>query len=265
MPIFISKELVAIVRQHHKSVLKGIFKLFKDSHFCDSTIRCKSTEWRVHRVVVCSQSTILNGACSNPIEEGVIVLDDDLLPFVEQMIIFLYTLNYESKLDIPEISINMEGATDEKSMVIAPLVDAHMYALGGKYRIWRLKELSKEKFIDSLESASKQPYFKTCSDYIVSVIKLVYDSTPHADRGLRDVIKSTSKEFMSSWLKLSDGRDLLRRRPQLALDICDQIHGHPLNLPWPRTGRVEQCGACLQKRNDLRALYLCEECDLSYL
>ncbi|PVH71125.1 hypothetical protein DL98DRAFT_471994 [Cadophora sp. DSE1049] len=80
-----------------QSLVESITRCFDDDTYSDLTIVCGDRSWKVHRVVVCSQSRVLHAACMTGFKEaqtGVVDLDDDDPAPVETMLKFFYTGNY---------------------------------------------------------------------------------------------------------------------------------------------------------------------------
>lgn len=72
-------------------------RLHLGGKYSDLTITCNYKQWAVHKAIVCSRSGFFDGACSHQFREaetGVIDLSEDDAEAVEQMIHFLYYLDY---------------------------------------------------------------------------------------------------------------------------------------------------------------------------
>ncbi|KAF2213786.1 hypothetical protein CERZMDRAFT_95824 [Cercospora zeae-maydis SCOH1-5] len=72
-------------------------RLHLNGKFSDLTITCNDKRWAVHKAIVCSRSGFFDGACSHQFREansGVIDLSEDDEDAVEQMIHYLYHLDY---------------------------------------------------------------------------------------------------------------------------------------------------------------------------
>ncbi|KAM3416586.1 hypothetical protein BST61_g8177 [Cercospora zeina] len=75
----------------------GWRRLHLNGKFSDMTITCNFKQWAVHKAIVCSRSGFFDGACSHQFREansGVIDLSEDDEDAVEQMIHYLYHLEY---------------------------------------------------------------------------------------------------------------------------------------------------------------------------
>lgn len=159
---------------------------------------------------------------------GRIVLEEDDASAVERMLMYLYTLDYDDGRssspavssfvpgdhDAKAVEDDFEGSvlgsenhevtlvtaeplqhTDQESLsapseddqkrtrVIANMLlsNIQVYAVAEKYDIPELKELAKSKFLDYVD------FLLSVEDY-AAIIKLVYESTPNSDRGLRDAV-----------------------------------------------------------------------------
>ncbi|PPJ51972.1 hypothetical protein CBER1_10703 [Cercospora berteroae] len=72
-------------------------RLHLNGKFSDLTITCNYKQWAVHKAIICSRSGFFDGACSHQFREantGLIDLSEDDEDAVEQMIHYLYHLDY---------------------------------------------------------------------------------------------------------------------------------------------------------------------------
>ncbi|XMA13707.1 hypothetical protein WAI453_006498 [Rhynchosporium graminicola] len=88
-----------------QSFLDSITVCFDNDTYSDLTIKCRDRSWKVHRVIVCSQSNVLHAACMAGFKEahtGVIDLDNDEPVSVEIMLKYFYTGKYNELGPTPE-------------------------------------------------------------------------------------------------------------------------------------------------------------------
>lgn len=84
-------------RNAQSELMHALSALHLGGKYSDLTITCNYKQWSVHRAIVCSQSGFFDGACSHQFREassGTIDLSEDDEEAVEQMIHFLYHLDY---------------------------------------------------------------------------------------------------------------------------------------------------------------------------
>lgn len=48
---------------HKSSLVTGMEELFLSGKYSDTTIRCGSEEWKVHRSIICQRSRFFAAAC----------------------------------------------------------------------------------------------------------------------------------------------------------------------------------------------------------
>ena len=107
---------------------------------------------------------------------------------VEHMITYLYSLKYP------------QGNRVLTNMAANLLFDAKMYAMADKYDLSSLKLQVKRAFAMPLDSdvqaaleyhldTNWETGYKSSSELIADLARIVYTNTPDSDRGLRDVIK----------------------------------------------------------------------------
>ena len=113
---------------------------------------------------------------------------------------------------------------------------AKIYSLADKYAISGLKRVARDAIRDTLND-----YMYACDiaisgtyayygpwDSLVACVKEVYTSTPHHDRGLRDLITSTLRRNMH--LFENEGlKALMLEIAQLSFDVLMEYHRDPLH------------------------------------
>ena len=151
------------------------------------------------------------------------------------MIDFLYKLDYEdgfqskgshtlittgfgplvfpSRIEEEHQEPTSQDLRDELSLeTSASIVNAQVYAVADKFEVPGLKALSQQKFRDSIASDWNLPVFPR-------VVRLVYESTPAQDQGLRSVIASVSQCHFSVLKHREEFAEVLREVHDFALDI----------------------------------------------
>ncbi|KMU74568.1 hypothetical protein CISG_04275 [Coccidioides immitis RMSCC 3703] len=140
-----------------------------NSQFADLTIRVADEEFKVHKVVVCGQSEFFSRMFSSDWKENVnneVKLGEVDPSAVEAMIHFMYGIDYDS-------------SGSGRGRVSPVFFNTQVYALAEEYEVQKLKQLAKEKFATSVRACWDMDDFPP-------VIVEVYNTTPSADRGLRD-------------------------------------------------------------------------------
>ncbi|KAL4781808.1 hypothetical protein BJX76DRAFT_349890 [Aspergillus varians] len=159
--------------------------------FADMTVITLGKEFRVYKLVLCSQS----GYFASMFNENWLLEGDDNR-FVQTMIEFIYGFDYDT---------TDHGNTSPMAVHITA------YQIADKYNVPRMKEHIVGKF---------EKLVKVCwdlDDFPLAIVE-VYQTTPMCDRGLRDpIVQVTSRHFSellekegfakSDW-KLSDPIDI---------------------------------------------------------
>ncbi|KAG7009190.1 hypothetical protein G7Y79_00003g010580 [Physcia stellaris] len=149
--------------------VRGLQLALETGKYSDFTITCCAREWKVHRVILCSQSKYFELACEEKkFKEGasrILALEEDDADMVDHMLRFLYTSYYPNDADSGQ----------------QLLVNATVYALADKYQITALKNLAKYKFESALHSGWDIVNFS-------EVVGMVYTTTLASDRALRDCL-----------------------------------------------------------------------------
>jgi len=213
---------------------------YKSGEFADFVIKCEGREWKVHRVIISSRSGYFRKACQEAFREGMdkcINLEEEDPYMVEKMLLSLYTLDDQESQQIhpKEHQKTPASKSMDTSKVVhrVPRIDpcqelltnAEMYAMGDKYDIPRLRQLSMARFSHLLEIVAKD--WNRCDlEVLPQVIECVFQTTVCSDRGLRDPLVPVLK---THWLHIQDSLpevvDYLKRNGEAALELlnCDKV------------------------------------------
>ncbi|KAL4777963.1 hypothetical protein BJX76DRAFT_363185 [Aspergillus varians] len=211
-PVAVKIKAEALEGDENKGDLTAsIQRYFHASTFSDMTIVTKDQKFDVHRLIVCGQSEFFSRLFSHnwkEVTEKVIQLEEDDPRAIEAMIYFLYGFNYDS-------SGSDQGRTSPM------LFNVKVYQIGDKYGVPKLKAEAKEKFSVAI---------KTCwemDDFPIAIAS-AYSTTASTDRGLRDLLVSTSLEHINDLLKNDDFKQTLRETLGFAADLV-QNQGHQVS------------------------------------
>ena len=182
--------------------------LLYSEKYSDLTITTQLRSFKVHKAIVCTQSKVLAAMSDSGFKESstlVLRLEHDDAATVERVLTFFYTGEYD------------QGKPDVTSGGARPHVDAMLmantlvYSIADKYDIPRLKDLAKHKFEKTaLSSGSK---------YFPSIVAAVFDTTPDADRGLRDVVANIGARHVDEVLANKAWIDLLNQNGAIGTAI----------------------------------------------
>ncbi|KAF6235108.1 hypothetical protein HO173_006735 [Letharia columbiana] len=229
---------------HKDRLLASNELLWTSQKYSDMTIRCGSKEYKVHRSVICPRSTFFAAACNGEFMEAksaTITMNDDDLQAVENMLLYLYTLDYPDE-EVPNVPAD-HGAMDsslpphlrtisttteedtnvgttlgliEGTTLHDPRMMNHalVYAVADKYDIPELKELAKCKF--QTLARSKWPH-----DDLHAVTEIVFSTTPDQDMGLRQIILDICAEHFQDILKDEGSRDAVLNTKAITVAVLD--------------------------------------------
>ncbi|GIZ45612.1 hypothetical protein CKM354_000877100 [Cercospora kikuchii] len=129
-----------------KPLLKTLRKAWYSPAYSDLKITCNGWEWEVHRVIVCHASEFFKSCCENFKEAstGIVDLPDDDREVVGAMLTYLYTADYNDKINIG---------------VPRTLFQVHVHTIADKYGILDLCRVAEAKFAELATSEWKGPDF----------------------------------------------------------------------------------------------------------
>ena len=184
----------------NKSLNEGVGSLLGSQKYSDLTLNTRNRSFKLHKAIVCSQSTVLAAMCDSGFKESstsILRLEHDDPVTVERMLKFLYTGKYDHG--------------DFNSSVCQILMASTLvYSIADKYDIKGLKMLAKAKF----ESRASLAW--GCEDYPAVVAK-VFDTTPDTDVGLRDIVGLACADHIDEILVSETWGELLSNKGTIGL------------------------------------------------
>ncbi|KAH7403063.1 BTB/POZ protein [Cadophora sp. MPI-SDFR-AT-0126] len=204
------------------SLIEIITRCFDDDTYSDLTITCRDRSWKVHRVVVCPQSRVLNAACMTGFKEaqtGIVDLDDDDPAAVETMLRFFYTGKY------------IEPANESGEIRFEIRIAILIYILADKYDVSALMDLAEKSFKRLLSvSLTEEDYLSAVSDVYTlplptNALKAI--TVEHARRKFRGMLQGSKSDLV---------QNALLQIPEFAVDVILVFVNTPLR------GRCYSCG-----------------------
>ena len=212
-------------------VLTRIPRLYMSKEDTDLDIVCGKNIFKVHSWLFWPRCQFFKAACKSgfkvitlmlrQIENELrsaqesadrrIELPDDKPEMVLRMIEYFYLGQYRDDVFTTGFPEKRNSAMD---------TNVEMYALGDKYGIKGLKNLSAEKFQNSL-NASRRKLGE--GGTVLCAISLVYATTPDTDRILRDIVLSIPRrnwEFLSD---IPEFQDFVAQNPAFAVDLIKKM------------------------------------------
>ncbi|KAJ5712498.1 hypothetical protein N7493_008966 [Penicillium malachiteum] len=132
-----------------------ILKCHKTGEFSDLLLVCEGHEFKVHKVIVCSQVEPIHAACTGNFEEaqtGIYKFEDESHIVVRKAISYLYIQSYDESQEQGD-----DNATSEFSEL---QLHARVFAFADRYRIPRLMSFSADKYLVRLKLFDAQPLVK---------------------------------------------------------------------------------------------------------
>jgi len=220
------QRLAALARL--QGVIDAISKSQRQGEFTDFTLTCEGESFLVHKVIVCSQSTVLRAACSKPFKEalsGVYIMEEDSLPMIKKLIDYFYTADYNENVDQPN--------TESHQRVSILQVHARMFALADKYDIGGLRVLSAEKFSSR---------FKSSPDglELLESVPDVYTLTPPSVKTLRSRLTLCARIILKKSLQDKSVREVYEKIANEYPDFIKEVLD--LYIKAPLFGNCLTCG-----------------------
>ncbi|KAK4910935.1 hypothetical protein LTR49_020461 [Elasticomyces elasticus] len=187
---------------HQMQRLSDIATLMDNKKYSDLTISCHGHNFKVHKAIMCSASSVIAAACDNDMKEketGVIEHDEYDTDTVERMIAYVYTQTYdvEKALYLTEHTEDLHAGTtlpDVNEMLVA---HARVFAIGDYYDMPKLKDLAVENFLEVSRVGWEVEGF-------IEVIKEVNKLTSTDHPELRNVLRLIAMEHITELTKKDD-------------------------------------------------------------
>ncbi|KPM39352.1 hypothetical protein AK830_g7204 [Neonectria ditissima] len=218
--------------------LDGFLSSLKDYYNTDTLsdviVVCSDQEFKVHGVILSAHSkyfaAALGGKWKESSEKKIAITDFDA-SVVEAMLRFMYAFDYTN-------------VYSTSTMVY----DAQVYQIADKYDVPALKAHAQKKFGLAITTSWSMDDFPLA-------ITVVYESTPSADRGLRDLVVEISRKNIDQLVGRDSFSELLRKTPDFAADLIPFLCGQ---LSMKRY----ECPSCksLFRSEFSKGSYYCPHC-----
>ncbi|KAI9767184.1 MAG: hypothetical protein M1839_004603 [Geoglossum umbratile] len=220
------------------AMLANKWSVLQSGKFSDVTISNGEREFKVHKAVICPQSSFFMAACDGDFQvniteakSGRIELASDDPDTVERMISYLYVFDYDDETysnttfqarkpaAITETTPNSGNSQEAKGEIgerPALFSAVRVYAIAEKYDIKGLKELAMERLSAWVETNWNHDKFP-------AMVREAYESTPGSDRGLRDIIERVLAKHATEVVNDVKFKDLLCEVGSLSLAILQLL------------------------------------------
>ncbi|KAJ5638621.1 hypothetical protein N7528_001011 [Penicillium herquei] len=164
----------------------SLMRCHASGEFSDLTLVCEGHEFKVHKVLICSQIEAIHAACTGNFQEaqtGVYEFEDESYIIVSKMVSFLYTQTYDD-------SQGPEGDDNAMPKFSDLQLHARVFAFADRYHIPRLMSFSVEKYQARLDFLRTQPNSWRKNE--------LPPDTPRRLASLRSEISPSTIEFLES-------------------------------------------------------------------
>ena len=182
----------------------GIQHIFNNSLDSDLTVRCQGVDIKVHRVIIACQGGYFANAVKDIFKEGqdklIELSDEDDPQVIKALLGYLYGLSWA----VPD------GYRPA-------IFEAAMYAAGDYYQLPTVKDRAAHNF-KAIAGKAPTPFDGAAACFEAAMA--VYQNTPQADRGLRDVLIGVVRNHGQKLIiDTPSNQETVRQIPQFALDL----------------------------------------------
>ncbi|PPJ50353.1 hypothetical protein CBER1_05907 [Cercospora berteroae] len=173
---------IAAPQQEHRA---AISKLFGDPRWTDLEVHCGHQIWKVHRIVVCSQSKFFEKAVEGSFAEaatGVVNLVEDDAFAVQAFLQFFYSGDYQWQ---PTFS-SPDGVENNPGRLAFAVA---VHTIADKYGVAPLMSLAMTKFKELIGTNWR-------SEDFVGAVEAIYDTSPENKKEMRErLVEIGSKNY----------------------------------------------------------------------
>ncbi|KAG0646411.1 Kelch repeat and BTB domain-containing 5, partial [Hyphodiscus hymeniophilus] len=230
--------------------------MYSSGKYCDLTIKCQDRKFKVHRVVVCSQSKPLAAAVDGELKEaflGVIDLEDDEPEVVANMIHFLYHASYDdgraravcegvttsctTQIAVSDLNSDSSAASDTSQLfgsyhsldfptnyrLTTP--SAFESSAGGSVLMNAKVYVAADKYdIPTLKREAQKKQEEVLdrgwnSASFVTSLKVLYEGTMDTDRALRDITMKFVGKHAKELMDRGEFVSLVREDNEICFDV----------------------------------------------
>ncbi|KAI9665418.1 MAG: hypothetical protein M1831_001857 [Alyxoria varia] len=193
--------------------------LLQSGEFSDFEIEYNGTSYKVHKTVLCPQSSYFRGACSRKFKEGqnacLVIQDEYACDVFETVLEFLYSGVYTA--------CNEDAKQDHKDQA-----DFHIavYKMADFMAIDSLTDRAATAFHQAADSMCSTPTAwegKQGKARIVGWIQDIYENTAQLKNPLRTAVALIAHENRKSLFDTQEEWRLLEKFPQFAVDYTNAI------------------------------------------
>ncbi|KAI9753598.1 MAG: hypothetical protein M1835_000976, partial [Candelina submexicana] len=195
-----------------------------EDKYCDLILRCEGEEMRVHRVVMCGGSRLLDLMFDDCAQEGsyaVIDLRGEEVNTVRRAIAFLYLGEYTAGQLLTTTTDDGEDRTtlsDAQSNDSVLFIHADMYAFGYKFKIPELQHFAAVEFSQTVRYGDAW-----ATEALPMLINKVYDSTPPSERELRNAISEICALHAELLIPIPELVEVMNKVPGVAMDVLAMV------------------------------------------
>ncbi|KAK1084378.1 hypothetical protein LTR33_002695 [Friedmanniomyces endolithicus] len=168
-------------------LIANLAELRNNAKYSDLQIKSHGETFKVHRIVVCSQSAVLDRECNGDFSEacnGTIehTMFDSIT--MDRMLKFMYSGCYD---------VDAHADAPMASVLVAHV---HVCAIAEYYDVTRLKDLAAENFKAAARDFEVERF--------IEVVQAVHQHTPAVDTGIRPLLSALTVEHLDHLLDDND-------------------------------------------------------------
>ncbi|KAJ5991369.1 hypothetical protein N7522_011576 [Penicillium canescens] len=195
--------------------LQPILQSLLDSgKYSDLMISCEGRNFKVHRAIVCSQSSFFDAAVKGGFKEASLSqvdLPDDELATIHRVISFLYVQDYGETDDLDFAKAASRENIDPHAAMWNNL---RVFMAADKFDISPLKSLARTRLLNWIDKNAKS---------LPLVLQQIWITIPPLETELRDAIIKAISRHTQEFLTHDDSIVIMKDIPDIAIGVLRKV------------------------------------------